>query len=331
MNMKQYIRFIIFLITPLTCVMCTGKTDRFLSALQEDRASCSDSVRIAIVDKSDIYGESSSSASDYVPLFNYLIEHSDKRNDGNIGCNLYRMFSGFPSKQSEFDGYLALLPPDEQKAAITTLTTLLIEAFVQEPEIEGISDYTTLKSLFVGKFPFINKLEESQESSTAQLATIMKEHRKKIFLEALREDRIACSDSLRTEIVVISPIYEEISSAEPDYVPLFNYLTGHCTEEYAEGIGYSLYKMFSEFPSKQSEFEGFLELLPPDEQKVVITTLTLFLFFEFRYEYYIEGVEIKSLADMKICKRKFFEKFPFLNGYKASIEYVESSLKEPYP
>ena len=181
MNMKQYIRFIIFLITPLTCVMCTGKTDRFLSALQEDRASCSDSVRIAIVDKSDIYGESSSSASDYVPLFNYLIEHSDKRNDGNSGCNLYRMFCGVPSKQSEFDGYLALLPPDEQKAAITTLTTLLIEAFVQEPEIEGISDYTTLKSLFVGKFPFINKLEESQESSTAQLATIMKEHRKKYF------------------------------------------------------------------------------------------------------------------------------------------------------
>lgn len=331
MNMKQYIRFIIFLITPLTCVMCTGKTDRFLSALQEDRASCSDSVRIAIVDKSDIYGESSSSAPDYVPLFNYLIEHSDKRNDGNIGCNLYRMFSKFPSKQSEFEGYLELLPPDKQKAAITTLTSLLIDKFVQEPEIAGISDSNILESLFIGKFPFLNTSDTNHESLTTQLATIMKEHRKDIFLAALREDRITCSDSLRTDIVAISPIYEEISSAEPDYVPLFNYLTGHCTEEYAEGIGYSLYKMFSEFPSKQSEFEGFLELLPPDEQKVVITTLTLFLFFEFRYEYYIEGVEIKSLADMKICKRKFFEKFPFLNGYKASIEYVESSLKEPYP
>ncbi len=330
MIMKQYIRFIIFLITPLTCVMCTRNAGNFLASLEKDRISCPDSVRVAMVDKSDIYGESSSSESDYVPLFNYLVEHKDDKYDGNIGCNLYRMFSGFPSKQSEFEGYLELLPMDEQRAAVATLSSLLIEAFIPESDIAGISDSKIVENLFFEKFPFLKTAETNHESLITQLATILKGHRKDIFLAALREDRMTYSDSLRTDIVAISPIYEEISSSESDYVPLFNYLIGHHTEEYAEGIGYRFYKMFSEFPSKYCEFEHYLELLPPDEQKVVITTLTLFLFFEF-YDEYMDGAEIDNLNDAKKYEKSFFEKFQFLNKNDDSIESVDSYLKELYP
>ncbi len=321
MIMKQYIRFIIFLITPLMCVMCTRNAGNFLASLEKDRISCPDSVRVAMVDKSDIYGESSSSESDYVPLFNYLVEHNDNKYDGNIGCNLYRMFSGFPSKQSEFEGYLELLPSDKQRAAVATLTSLLIEAFIPESDIAGIADSKIVENLFFEKFPFLSKYEASRELLTK--LPFIQTYETDNFLSDLEKDRISCSDSERINKVYKSDIYKESSSSASAYIPLFNYLIEHTEKRYDGSIGYDLYKMFSKFPSKQSEFDGYLELLPPDKQKAVIATMTSLMIGMFSGE-----PEMAGVSDIRIMKILFFAKFPFLNKYEISQKAVERSFTD---
>lgn len=75
--------------------VCETRADSidFLIALDEDRATWSDSLRCIRVVESKIYKERSSIASDYVPLFNYLIEHHNEEFDEGISIDLYGMFS----------------------------------------------------------------------------------------------------------------------------------------------------------------------------------------------------------------------------------------------
>lgn len=130
---------------------------------------------------------------------------------------------------------------------------------------------------------------------------------KDVFLNALEKDLSQNSDSLRTEIMIYNPIYKEASSEISNYVPMFNYLLGHCTDESSEAISLYLYEMFCNYPDKHIEFEKYLGYLPNDEQKLILVNLTSFIAFEMLYEY-------ESLAN-KDLEQLFHDKYPYLSKY----------------
>ncbi len=130
---------------------------------------------------------------------------------------------------------------------------------------------------------------------------------KDVFLNALKQDLSQNSDSLRTEIMIFSPIYDQASSEMSDYIPMFNYLLDHCTEECSEGIGGHFYEMFTNYPDKHIEFEKFLGYLPNDDQQKILVNLTSSIAFEMLYEY-------DSLAN-KDLEQLFRDKYPYLSKY----------------
>lgn len=321
--MKKHIIFIVLLITQLMTVMCVSKSADFLAALNENRLTCSDSTRTIRVEESGIYSENTSSADAYVPLFNYLAGYRTEKHADSIRSNIYRMFTKYPEKQTEFENYLDLLPPEEQNAIIAYLVSFFPDEFVRKNDISGISDAKIVENLFLEKFPFLNGREIDHELLRTKFASSIQENLTSCFLEALKRDRTTYSDSIRCIQVVESKIYNENSSTMQDYIPLFNYLIEHISEEYSEGIGGYLYEMFTKYPEKQLEFDNYLTLLPHKEQKKVIISVTEFLIFEHRYE-----LETAKIMDLEVIKQTFWEKFPFLSNYKDSHNYIDFYFHE---
>lgn len=136
------------------------KNDEFIIALKLDRDSYTDSIRVINVVESNIYKENSSTAADYIPLFNYMIEHLNEEFDEGISLYLYQMFSTFPNKHSEFEHYLKLLPVCDQKAIMTTLTLYLFTEFAYEESANTVEE---LVHSFWNKFPFLKKYDASRK------------------------------------------------------------------------------------------------------------------------------------------------------------------------
>ena len=145
---------------------------------------------------------------------------------------------------------------------------------------------------------------------------------KDVFLNALKQDLSQNSDSLRTEIMIFSPIYDQASSEMSDYIPMFNYLLDHCTEECSEGIGGHFYEMFTNYPDKHIEFEKFLGYLPNDEQQKILVNLTMFITFEFLFEY--ENYPIADLEGL------FRSSYPFLYKHPCCIAEFRESLESSF-
>lgn len=145
---------------------------------------------------------------------------------------------------------------------------------------------------------------------------------KDVFLNALEKDLSQNSDSLRTEIMIYNPIYKEESSEISNYVPMFNYLLGHCTDEASESISLYLYEMFCNFPDKHIEFEKFLGYLPNDEQQKILVNLTMFITFEFLFEY--ENYPITDLEGL------FRSSYPFLYKHPCCIAEFRRSLENRF-
>ena len=145
-------------------------------------------------------------------------------------------------------------------------------------------------------------------------------NKKNDFIDALKADRVTCSDSRRVIKVVESKMYRESHSGKDEYVSLFNYLLDHKNEEFDEGISGKLYEMFMTYPNKSKEFEDYLNLLPECSQNKILKDLTALISFEFRYVHY--G---KSLEEMK---ELFYSQFYFLASRQVSNDEFLYLLNE---
>ena len=146
-------------------------------------------------------------------------------------------------------------------------------------------------------------------------------NKKNDFIDALKADRVTCSDSLRVIKVVESKMYRESHSGKDEYVSLFNYLLDHKNEEFDEGIALKLYKMLKTYPKKFEEVEYYLKQLPEPEQDKILKQIASYVCYDFTYDNWGENRE-KLIA-------LFHSQFPFLAKRKICLDELFYYLDNP--
>ena len=312
--MKNYLIILLLAVMQMAAVSCTNKTESFLKFLDEDLSACTDSVRTVQLAQSTVFEEAVSTAEAYAPLINYLIGHRTDEYADTIHSKIYGMFTRFSSKQTELKEYINQLPAKDQDAIMIALTSFLPEEFAKEAVVAGISDTNIAQNMFSDKFPILAGYN-NDEQMIDKLSVVMKDYRKELFNKLLEIDRKTYSDSVRAEMVVLSNIYEESSSSMSDYIPVFNWLISCYCEEYTEGIALYIYRMLTKYPSKQSEIDDFLKLLPIKQQNLAVETLVLCILDN------LTDKGIDTLTDEDI--QSSFEQFPFLSKYESCHYSIE--------
>lgn len=131
------------------------------------------------------------------------------------------------------------------------------------------------------------------------------------LIEAMDIIRASFTDSLIVEYVVLMDFFSEPSSSLSDYAFFFNYIQGHRTEEYGEGILSNIANVFIKYPEKFYEMEKHLNSLPKELRDEIfekfIQTITYGVFF---------------LYNEAIDSRTFGKLYPYLNKPEIIEKYI---------
>lgn len=128
-----------------------SENDDFVKLILENKKVMSDSVRVLKVIDGVFFEQSSSTASEYIWLFNYVDYHENEEFDEAISQYLYEMFSKYPEKFDEFDSYLRKMAPGEQKEIMSFLVTALSYSYLSFCDLDCSEDN------FFLKFPYFEK------------------------------------------------------------------------------------------------------------------------------------------------------------------------------
>ena len=158
MKLTKVVLVLSLVIIPSVCA-CT-KNNNFVEALEADRVTCSDSLRVIKVVESKMYRESHSGKDEYVSLFNYLLDHKNEEFDEGISGKLYEMFMTYPNKSKEFEDYLNLLPECSQNKILKSLTSLISCEFQYEHYGKSLEE---MKELFYSQFYFLASRQVSND------------------------------------------------------------------------------------------------------------------------------------------------------------------------
>lgn len=128
-----------------------SKNDDFVKLVLENKNGMSDSVRVLKVIDGAFFEQSSSTATEYIWLFNYVDYHENEEFDEAISQHLYEMFSKYPVKFNEFDSYLKKMAPREQTVIMNFLATALSYSYLSFCDLDCSEDN------FFLKFPYFEK------------------------------------------------------------------------------------------------------------------------------------------------------------------------------
>ncbi len=138
----------------------------FMEALNLDRETCSDSLRVIKVVESKMYKEASSEMSEYVTLVNWLLDYCTEDAAEGIGLAIYRMFKAYPSKFDELESYMNLLPRDDKDKILRKLASIAAFELSCENMEKSIGE---IMEIFNAQFPYLAKYRVCQEQFVQRL------------------------------------------------------------------------------------------------------------------------------------------------------------------
>lgn len=128
-----------------------SRNDDFVKLILENKKGMTDSVRVLKVIDGVFFEQSSSTAFDYVLLFNYIDKHENEEFDEAISQYLYEMFTKYPEKFIEFDYYLKKMAPKDQTNIMSSLVSSLSYSYL------SFCDIDCSEVNFFLKFPYFSK------------------------------------------------------------------------------------------------------------------------------------------------------------------------------
>ena len=134
------------------------------------------------------------------------------------------------------------------------------------------------------------------------------------LLKELGKNAKDMNDMQRSDYVVkMLAVPDSSFLKDEDFIIFVNYLQGKRSEEYSEGIGYYLMRIYKEYIPKINEVEKCVDLLPLKMKEEALKGLCEVLFFEYSIE--------ESINDtIKRCE--IYKELPILKKYEKMTEEI---------